>query len=55
MYLTDEELQKWKVEDFRKYLLQRGVPISNNARKTNLIEKVLFAQKLDLSIQPSQE
>ena len=55
MYLTDEELQKWKVEDFRKYLLQRGVPISNNARKTNLTEKVLFAQKLDLSIQPSQE
>ena len=55
MCFTDEELQKSKVEDPRKYLLQRGVPISNNARKTNLIEKVLFAQKLDLSIQPSQE
>ena len=55
MYFTDEELQKWKVGDFRKYLLQRGVPICNNARKANLIEKVIFAQKLDLPIQPSQE
>ena len=55
MYFTDEELQKWKVEDLRKYLLQRGIPIGNNARKANLIEKVIFAQKLDLPIQPSQE
>ena len=55
MYFTDEELQKWKVEDLRKYLLQRGVPIGTNARKANLIEKVIFAQKLDLPNQPSQE
>ena len=55
MYFTDKELQKWKVEDLRKYLLQRGVPIGNNARKANLIEKVIFAQKLDLPIQPSLE
>ena len=55
MYFTDEELQKCKVEDLRKYLLQRGVPIGNNARKANLIEIVIFAQKLDLLIQPSQE
>ena len=55
MCFTDEELQKWKVEDLRKYLLQRDVPIANNARKANLIEKVIFAQKLDLPIQPSQE
>ena len=55
MYFTDEELQKWKVEDLRKYLLQRGVPIGNNACKTNLIEKVIFAHKLDLPIQLSQE
>ena len=39
MCFTDEELQKSIVEDPRKYLLQRGVPISNNARKANLIEK----------------
>ena len=39
MYLTAEELQKWKVEDLRKYLIQQGVPIGNNARKANLIEK----------------
>ena len=55
MCFTDEELQKSKVEDPRKYLLQRGVPIGNNARKANLIEKVIFAQKLDLPIRPSQE
>ena len=55
MYFIDEELQKWKVEDLRKYLLQRGVPIGNNARKANLIEKVIFAQKLDLPIQPSKK
>ena len=48
-------ITKWKVEDLRKYLLQRGVPIGNNAHKANLIEKVIFAQKLDLPIQPSQE
>ena len=55
MYFTDEELQKWKVEDLRKYLLQQGVPTGNNTLKTNLTEKVIFAQKLDLPIQPSQE
>ena len=45
MYCADEELQKWKAEDLRKYLLQRGVLIGNNARKGNFIEKVIFAQK----------
>ena len=55
MYFKDVELQKWKVEDLRKYLLQRGVLIGNNARKANLIEKGISAQKLDLPIQPSQE
>ena len=55
MYFTDEELQKWKIEDLRKNLLQRGVPIDNNACKANLIEKVIFAQKFDFLIEPSQE
>ena len=55
MYFTDEALQKWKVEDLRKYFLQRGVPIGNNAHKANLIEKVIFVQKLDLPIRPSQD
>ena len=50
-----EELQKWKVEDFRKYLLQRGVPSGNNTHKANLVEKMIFAHRLDLPIQPSQE
>ena len=55
MYFTDEELQECKFEDLRKYLLQRGVPIGNNACKANLIEKVVVARKLDLPIQRSQE
>ena len=42
MYFIDEELQKWKVEDLRKYLLQRGAPIGNNARKANLIFALIF-------------
>ena len=54
MYFADEELQKLKVEDLQKYLLQRGVPIGNNSCKANLIEKVICAQKLDSQIQPSQ-
>ena len=54
MYFADEELQKWKLEDLRKYLLQRGVPIGNNSCKASLTEKVICAQKLDLQIQPSQ-
>ena len=49
MYFTDEELQKWKVEDLRKYLLQRGVSINKNARKANLFKKVIFAHKLTSS------
>ena len=55
MYFTDKVLQKWKVEDLRKYLLQRCVPTGNNVRKANLIEKVIFAKKLHLPIQLSRE
>ena len=33
-----------KIEDLRKYLLQRGVTIGNNARKADLTEKVIFVQ-----------
>ena len=43
MYFTDEELQKQKVEELEKYLLQQGVPIGNNACEVNLFEKVIFA------------
>ena len=54
MFYSDEELQKWKVDDLKKYLQQRGVPIGNNIRKAVLVEKVIFAQKLELQILPSQ-
>ena len=54
-YISDEELQKWKVEDLQKYLLQQCVPAGNNAQKANLTEKVILVQKLDLAIQPSQK
>ena len=55
MYFKDEELEKWKVGDLRKYLLQRGVPIDNNVCKAYFNEKVPFAKKFDLPIQPGQE
>ena len=55
MFFTDEELQKWKVDELKKFLQQRGVPIGNNIRKAELVEKVNFAQRLELTILPSQE
>ena len=51
----DEELQKQKVEDVRKCLLQRGVSIGNNTREVNLFDNMIFVHKLDLPIPPYQE
>ena len=53
MVFTDEELSKWKVEDLKSFLLARGVPLSSGGcRKTQLIEKVIFAEKLSLPVLP---
>ena len=56
MVFTDEELSKWKVEDLKSFLLARGVPLSSGGcRKTQLIEKVIFAEKLALPVLPSND
>ena len=56
MVFTDEELSKWKVEDLKSFLLARGVPLSfGGCRKTQLIEKVIFAEKLALPVLPSND
>ena len=55
MYFNDKELEKWKVGDLTKYLLQQGVPIDNNVCKAYFIEKVALAKKFNLPIQPGQE
>eukprot|EP00795_Rhopilema_esculentum_P010160 gene10160-18827_t len=55
MVFTEEELRVWKVEDLKKYLSDRGVPLNTkNCRKPQLIEKVIFAEKLELPTLPSQ-
>ena len=54
-YLADEELQKWKVEGLKKYLPERVVLIGKKAGNAVLIEKVNFAQRLDLPVHLSQE
>ena len=54
MVFTDEELSKWKVENLKSFLLARGIPLgSGSCRKTQLIEKVILAEKLDLPVLPS--
>ena len=56
MFLTTEDLNKWNVEDLKKYLTARGVPLSSGScRKAQLIEKVLYAEKLELPILPTNE
>ena len=52
MHSTDEELQKWKVEDLGNYLLQRDVPIGNNAHKANLIKRDFRQVRFANSAQP---
>ena len=54
MVRTVEELSKWKVETLRSYLKERGVSLSGSNRKANLIEKVVYAEKLGLRVLPTQ-
>ena len=55
MGLTAEELSKWNGEELRKYPNDRGVPMSGSCRKADMIEKAIFADKLSLPVQPSQQ
>ena len=54
MVLTVEELSKWKVETLRSYLKERGVSLSGSNGKADLIEKVVYAEKLGLRVLPTQ-
>ena len=56
MVFTETELKDWKVEDLRKFLTERGVPLNAGCcRKVQLIEKVVFAQKLKLPVLSSNK
>ena len=55
MVYTEEELNEWKVEDLRKFLSDRGVPLSaGSCRKAQLIQKVVYAEILELPVLPSK-
>ena len=54
MALTAEELSKWYVEALRKYLNDRGVPLSGSCGKPDMIENAIFADNLSLPVQPCQ-
>ena len=56
MVYTEEDLYEWKVEDLRKFLSDRGVPLrAGSCRKAQLIEKVIYAEKLELPVFPSKQ
>lgn len=55
MVFSEEELNSWLVEDLRKYLVARGVPLRGGVRKADLIKKVLAAELLGLSVSSSLE
>ena len=42
------ELNVWNVEKFRKYLKYRGVAITGDTRKRDVISKVYYASQLHL-------
>ena len=45
-----EELNTWNVEKLRKYLKNRGVVITTDTRKRDLVSKVYHACRLDLPL-----
>ena len=54
MFETFNKLFQLFYNVFHYYLLQRSFPIGNNACEANLIGKVIYAQKVDLPIQPNR-
>ena len=54
MAYTEEELNEWMVEDLRKFLSDKGMPLSaGSCRKAQLIQKVIYAVVLELPVFPS--
>ena len=50
-----EELNAWNVEKLRKYLKNRGVVITTDTRKRDLVSKVYHACRLDLPFCSTKE
>ena len=50
-----EELNAWNVEKLRKYLKNRGVVITTDTRKRDLVSKVYHACRLDLPLCSTKE
>ena len=50
-----EELNVWNVEKLRKYLKNRGVVITTDTRKRELISKVYHTCRLDLPLCSTKE
>ena len=44
----------WKITDLKKFLRERGVPINNESRN-ELAEKAFWAEKLGLTVKPTDE
>ena len=55
MVFTEDQLHEWNVEALRKFLVERGVPLSGGIRKDDLIRKCVFAQDLLLPVLLSAE
>ena len=52
---SKEELNVWNVEKFRKYLKDRGIVITGDTRKRDLISKVYYASQLHLQLCRTKE
>ena len=52
---SKEELNVWNVEKLRKYLKDRGIVITSDTRKGDLISKVYYASRLHLQLCSTKE
>ena len=50
-----EELNVWNVEKLRKYLKNRGIAITNDTRKPDLLLKICHASRLHLPLCSTKE
>ena len=53
MGLTCEELHKWNIDSLQKYLMDRGVPLSEGSRNSVLISKYILTDDLQIPILPT--
>ena len=55
MVFTQEQFSSWNVDVLKKYLAERGVPLGGGFRKDDLVKKCMYAQELQLPVQPNPE